>query len=347
MYEMQNESARAPAPRIGRVIVLHHHVTHLHPLVRIHRLIKRAENLPGRMAHKPLPRQAARVRQAFGKRGAGRKQKEPWSLHRMSRQHHHPGLDTMLAALGIEKLDAGDASARRIIVYPVHMRPGRHSRASLLRAGEVRVGGSGLGFGRAARPAPAAVDARRPPVASDRVDGDRRGKRMRAKLPRAAREHLRMPVHPMRGHRKRVWLRREWAAFAGHAELALDLLVVRTQLVVTERPVVAHTFRRARAKVRGMKPRHHAKPCQCPAADAGARLGDDQVPTSDLPRLGPQNLPAIRLRVLQVGRRMNPPPASSTLTENPRSAISFATTAPQAPAPMIRMSQATVAMVRQ
>ena len=170
-------------------------------------------------------------------------------------------------------------SVARIVVHAMHERLADDARTELLGFREVRIGGGRLRFRRATRTAPAAVDARGATVTLHRVDRDGRRERMRTELACAAREHLRMPVHAMRRHGQRVVFRRERSALARDAELTFHLLVVRPQIVVTDRPVRTDTFGRVRAEVVAMESRHHAEPGQRAAAHPHARLWERRSPS--------------------------------------------------------------------
>ena len=200
---------------------------------------------------------------------------------------------------------------------------------------------------RAAGRAPAAVAARRPAVVRRRIDRDRRRERMRAERPRAARQHLRVPVHAMRRHRQRVGLRRERPALAGDAELALDLLVVRPQVVVADRPVGADALGGGGAKVRR------------DGTAASRRARTSVPPPTPTPAFGTIGCwPAwtrgsfhmIRAPLLSLLRRSvagsKRGPASSTTTDAPRAVSSAAARLPHAPAPTMTTSKGSMAIER-
>ena len=122
---------------------------------------------------------------------------------------------------------------------------------------------------------------------------------MCAELARAVRQNLPMPVHPVRRHWQRVRFRRERAALARHSQLPLDLLIVRTQIVVADRPIRAHAFGGERAEIIAMESRRHTEPGQGATADARSGFRNHKVRTDEAARLGPDDLARIRLRVLQ------------------------------------------------
>ncbi len=74
----------------------------------------------------------------------------------------------------------------------------------------------------------------------------------------AAREHLGVPVHAVRGHRELILLGREGSAFAGDAEVALYLGVVGAKVVVGDWPVCADAFGGVGAEIGLMEARHDA-----------------------------------------------------------------------------------------
>ena len=186
-----------------------------------------------------------------------------------------------------------------IVVHAMNERLADDARTELLGFRQIGVGGGRLRFGRATRPAPAAGDARGPAVPLHRVDGDGRREWMRTELRRSTRQHLRMPVHAVRRHRQRVGFRREWPALARHAELPFDLLIVRPQIVVTDRPIRTHAFGGERAEILAMESRHHAEPGQSAAAHARSRFRNHEVRADEVARLGPHDFARVCLRVLQ------------------------------------------------
>ena len=95
----QDEAARAAAARVGLVVVLHHHVSHLHAFEGVHRLVERAEDLPRRMAHEVLPDQSAGVREPVGEGRIGRQQKQARRFDRVRGEDDEPRVDAMLAPL--------------------------------------------------------------------------------------------------------------------------------------------------------------------------------------------------------------------------------------------------------
>ena len=121
---------------------------------------------------------------------------------------------------------------------------------------------------------------------------------MRAEFACAASQNLAVPVHAVRRHWQRVRFRRERSALAGHAEFPFNRLIMRPQIVVADRPISTHAFRRKRAEIVAMESRHYAEPWQSAAADARSRFRYHKVRADELARLGPHDLARIRLCIL-------------------------------------------------
>ena len=153
------------------------------------------------------------------------------------------------------------------------------------------------------------------------------------------RQHLTMPVHAVGRHRQRVRFRREWPALARHAELPFDLLIVRPQIVVTDRPIRPHSFRGECAEIVAMESRRHAKPWQRAAADACSGFRNHEVRADEVARLGPHDLACVRLRVLQSRDAAKPRPSFQQCDRQSVRRHPQRHQAPVAPAPTMSASK--------
>ena len=147
----------------------------------------------------------------------------------------------------------------------------------------------GLGVDLAALQAEAAVDAVRAvpePAVRDRDRADLGGD---AELVRATQEDLPVPADRMRPVRVAVRVS-PWPVLAGHRQFLLDLLVVRTQLGVGERPVGAHPVGGTGHEVARMEARGVAGVVDHRAADAApgvVRTHRHRIGARDHPRIRP------------------------------------------------------------
>ena len=165
---------------------------------------------------------------------------------------------------------------------------------------------------------------------------------MRSEFPCAASQNLAVPVHAVRRHWQRIGLGSERPALARHAELPLNGLVMRPQIVVADRPIRTNTFCRKRAEIVLMESRHHAEPGQSAAADTRSRFRNHKVRADEFARLGPHDFTRICLCILQSSVPAEPRPRFQYDNSQPARRHPQRHGAPVAPAPTMSTSKAGV-----